>query len=140
MKQRRRELALLKSFGLTRRQLAAAVAWQSTVVVFVGLVIGVPLGIVVGRLLWGLFAHQLSAVVDSTIPAVVIILVAIGALVIANLVARMARTQCCPNVDGTRPQIRVKRVEDFAGAGALRSRCDRSSHQECRSIEGTFAY
>ena len=87
VKQRRRELALLKSFGLTRRQLAAAVAWQSTVVVFVGLVIGVPLGIVVGRLLWGLFAHQLSAVVDSTIPAVVIILVAIGALVIANLVA-----------------------------------------------------
>jgi ABC-type antimicrobial peptide transport system permease subunit len=67
--------------------LAAAIAWQSTVVALVGLVVGIPLGIALGRLLWGLFAHELSAVVDSTVPAVPIVLVAVGTLVLANLVA-----------------------------------------------------
>ena len=89
VRQRRRELALLKSFGFTQRQLAAAVAWQSTVIVVIGLVAGIPLGIALGRFLWQLFAHQLSAVVDPTIPAWPIFLVAVGALVLANLVAAL---------------------------------------------------
>jgi ABC-type lipoprotein release transport system permease subunit len=57
--------------------------------VVVGLVVGIPLGIAFGRFLWQLFAHQLSAVVDPTIPVVPIILVAVGALVLANLVAAL---------------------------------------------------
>ena len=87
VKQRRRELALLKSFGFTQRQLAAAVSWQSTAIAVVGLLAGIPLGIVLGRLLWQLFAHQLSAVVDPTIPGVPILIVVVGALLLANLVA-----------------------------------------------------
>jgi hypothetical protein len=89
VRQRRRELALLKSFGFTQRQLAAAVAWQSTVIVVIGLVAGIPLGIALGRFLWQLFAHQLAAVVDPTIPALSILVVAVGALVLANLVAAL---------------------------------------------------
>ena len=89
VRQRRRELALLKSFGLAQQQLAAAVAWQSTVIVLVGLVVGIPLGIAVGRFLWSLFAHQLSAVVDPTIPVIPIILVAGGGIILANLVAAL---------------------------------------------------
>jgi hypothetical protein len=89
VRQRRRELALLKSFGFLQRQLAEAVAWQSTVIVLIGLVAGIPLGIALGRFLWQLFAHQLSAVVDPTIPALPIVLVAVGALVLANLVAAL---------------------------------------------------
>ena len=89
VRRRRRELALLKSFGFTQRQLAAAVAWQSTVIVVIGLVAGIPLGIAFGRFLWQLFAHQLSVVVDPTIPAVPILFVAVAALVLANLVAAL---------------------------------------------------
>ena len=89
VKQRRRELALLKSFGFTQRQLAAAVSWQSTAIVVVGLVAGIPLGIALGRFLWQLFAHQLSAVVDPTIPGVPLLIVAVGAVVLANLVAAL---------------------------------------------------
>ena len=89
VRQRRRELALLKSFGFAQRQLAAAVAWQSTVIVLVGLVVGIPLGIALGRFLWGLFAHQLSAVVDPTIPVIPIILVIAGGIILANLVAAL---------------------------------------------------
>jgi hypothetical protein len=47
----------------------------------------VPLGIVFGRSLWVLFAHQLSAVPQPTIPAGSIALAATAAFVLANLVA-----------------------------------------------------
>jgi hypothetical protein len=97
VKRRRREMALLKTFGFTQGQLAAAVAWQSTVVAAVGLILGIPLGIALGRLLWDLFAHQLAAVADPTVPVVSLVLIALAALVLANLVAalpgrRAART------------------------------------------------
>ena len=44
VRRRRRDLALLKTLGFTRRQLAAAVAWQSTIAVALGAVVGVPAG------------------------------------------------------------------------------------------------
>jgi len=93
VRRRRRDLALLKTLGFTRRQLAATVAWQSTVVAVVGLIIGVPLGIAAGRWLWVLFAHQLSTVPEPVIPAASITLAAVAALVLANLVAAVPGRQ-----------------------------------------------
>ena len=87
VRRRRREMALLKTLGFTQRQLAAAVAWQATVVAVVGLIVGIPLGIALGRFLWDAFAHQLSAVVDPTVAIVPLVLVALGTIVLANLVA-----------------------------------------------------
>ena len=87
VRRRRRDLALLKTLGLTRRQLSAAIACQSTVAAVIGVVVGTPLGIVVGRQLWILFAHNLSAVPDPTTPLLSVVLVVLGALVFANLVA-----------------------------------------------------
>ena len=69
VRRRRRDFALLKTLGFTRRQLAGAVAWQSTVIAALGLVVGVPLGIAAGRWLWLAFARELSAVPDPVIPA-----------------------------------------------------------------------
>jgi hypothetical protein len=89
VRRRRRDLALLKTLGFTRRQLAATVAWQSTVVAIVGLVIGIPLGIALGRWLWIVFARELSAVPDPVIPAASVVLAAVAALVLANLVAAL---------------------------------------------------
>jgi hypothetical protein len=89
VRRRRRDFALLKTLGFTRGQLAAAVAWQSTVIAVVGLVIGVPVGIAAGRWLWLAFAHELSAVPDPVIPAGSIALAVVAALVLANLVAAL---------------------------------------------------
>ena len=93
VRRRRRELALLKTLGFTRRQLAATVAWQASLAVAVGVIVGVPVGIVIGRALWDQFASALHVVPQPTVPALTIALVAIGALVLANLVAAIPGLQ-----------------------------------------------
>jgi hypothetical protein len=84
---RRRDLALLKALGFTRRQLSAVTAWQASVAAVVGVVLGVPIGIVLGRQLWILFARDIDAVPVPTIPALTIVLIGVGAIVLANVVA-----------------------------------------------------
>ncbi|HXN59319.1 MAG TPA: FtsX-like permease family protein [Acidimicrobiales bacterium] len=87
VRRRRRDLALFKSLGFTRRQLAATVAWQATVAVGIGTVVGVPVGIVVGRALWDVFANQIDAVALPSVPGLVVAAIGLGALVLAVLVA-----------------------------------------------------
>jgi ABC-type lipoprotein release transport system permease subunit len=77
----------LKTFGFTRRQLAAAVAWQASAAAVVGIFVGVPVGIALGRWLWALFARDIYAVPLPTVPLQEVVLVGLGALVLANLVA-----------------------------------------------------
>jgi FtsX-like permease family len=87
VRRRRRDLALLKTIGFTRRQLAAAVAWQSSIAVAFGAIVGVPLGIALGRFLWDLFAREISVVPEPTVPGLAVVLITVGALVLANVVA-----------------------------------------------------
>jgi ABC-type lipoprotein release transport system permease subunit len=87
VRRRRRDLALLKALGFTGRQLASIVAWQSSVAVGIGTVVGVPLGIVLGRILWDLFAHAINVVPAPSLPVLTIVLIAVGALVLATVIA-----------------------------------------------------
>lgn len=87
VRRRRRDLALLKTLGFTERQLAATVAWHATTAVAIGVVFGVPLGIAIGRWLWDLFAQDINAVPAPTVPVLQVVLLALGALVLANVVA-----------------------------------------------------
>ena len=87
VRRRRTDLALLKSLGFTKRQLAAAIAWQASIAVGIGCIVGIPLGLALGRSLWDLFVHQIDAVPDPTIPTWSIVLIGVGAVVLANLVA-----------------------------------------------------
>jgi ABC-type antimicrobial peptide transport system permease subunit len=83
---RRADLAVLKTLGFTRLQLAFTLICQASVVVAVGIVIGVPLGIGLGRLLWDLFARNIDVVPAPAVPSSVAV-VALGAVVLAVLVA-----------------------------------------------------
>jgi len=87
VRRRRGEFALLKALGFTQRQLAATVAWQASVSAVAGVILGLPLGIVIGRWLWTLFARGISAVPDPNVPVPYMVAVALGALVFANLAA-----------------------------------------------------
>jgi ABC-type lipoprotein release transport system permease subunit len=87
VRRRRRDLGLLKTFGFTRRQLAVTVAWQASVAAIIGIVVGVPVGIALGRWLWDLFARDIYAVPEPSVPVLEVVVVALAALVLANLVA-----------------------------------------------------
>jgi ABC-type lipoprotein release transport system permease subunit len=93
VRRRRRDLALFKTLGFTRRQLAATVAWQASISVTLGVIFGIPAGIVIGRTLWDRFAEALHVVPDPTVPAVTIALIAAGALVLTNVVAAIPGRQ-----------------------------------------------
>jgi hypothetical protein len=49
----------------------------------------VPLGIILGRQLWIRFARSIAAVAEPTVPVVATVLVAVGAMIFANLVAAL---------------------------------------------------
>ena len=93
VRRRRRDLALFKTLGFTRRQLAATVAWQASVAVALGVLIGAPVGIIIGRTLWNRFAGALHVVPEPTVPALSIVLIGVGALLLANLVAALPGRQ-----------------------------------------------
>jgi FtsX-like permease family len=84
---RRREIGLLKVLGFVNRQVAAAVSWQATTLALIGIVVGVPLGLVAGEAIWNAFANNLGAVPISVVPIWLVVTLAVGVLVVANLLA-----------------------------------------------------
>ncbi|HEY0936903.1 MAG TPA: FtsX-like permease family protein, partial [Trebonia sp.] len=91
---RRRETGLLKTLGFVRRQLTAMVFWQALAVAVVGIVAGVPLGLLVGRVIWRVFATNLGVIPFTVYPGWLLAAIAAGfllvSLVIAVLPARRA--------------------------------------------------
>jgi hypothetical protein len=87
VRRRRRDLATLKTLGLTRGQVSATVAWQATTFAVVAGLIGVPLGIAGGRWAWRLVAEQLGVAAGPVVPPVPVLAIVTGALLVANLVA-----------------------------------------------------
>jgi hypothetical protein len=87
VRQRRRELALLKTLGLTRRQVMAAVAWQASVILVVAALIGVPLGVAAGRWAWAAFATSLGAVPVTVVPVLALLAGFLALLTAGNLLA-----------------------------------------------------
>ena len=57
-RRRRRDLAILKTLGFERRDVRMTVAWQATTVAAIGLLVGLPLGVGIGRFAWNLFADR----------------------------------------------------------------------------------
>jgi len=87
VRRRRRDLAILKTLGFSRTQVTAAVLWQAATLAVLALLVGVPLGVAVGRWLWVFFATQLGVVVEPRIPVVAVLLVLPAAIALAALVA-----------------------------------------------------
>lgn len=87
VRRRRRDLAILGALGFVRRQVEAAVASQAATVALVGLAVGVPLGVVAGRLAWGRVAGGLGVATDPAVPVLALALTIPAAVVLACLVA-----------------------------------------------------
>jgi hypothetical protein len=88
VRRRRRDLAVLKTLGFVKRDVAAAVAWQVSTFALVGVALGIPLGIVLGRWLWTLFADQIGIPASPVVPALIWIVVPV-VVVAANLIGAL---------------------------------------------------
>jgi hypothetical protein len=84
---RRHDLAVMRSFGFTSRQSRLAIAWQATLLAVAGVVVGVPLGIVVGRRVWLWLADNFPIAYAPPLALVVIVLLVPVAILVANALA-----------------------------------------------------
>jgi hypothetical protein len=80
VRRRRRDLATLKTIGFLRRQVAAVIGWQTTSILVVALIIGLPLGIAGGRWAWQLVAASINSRSPALVPSAAIGIVAPVAL------------------------------------------------------------
>jgi putative ABC transport system permease protein len=87
VRRRRRDLALLKTLGFTRRQVLAAVGWEASAFAAVALLIGLPLGVVAGRWAWAIFADAAGVSATATVPLLTVLLAIPATLLAANLIA-----------------------------------------------------
>jgi putative ABC transport system permease protein len=83
----RGQLAVWKSIGFTRRQVRVAVAWHASTLAVGAAVVGVPFGVVLGRLGWQVVADQIGVVSEPVTPLMGITAAVLGAVVVANAIA-----------------------------------------------------
>ena len=86
VRRRRGDLTTLAVLGFTPRQLRTTVLLQGLLFALVGVVVGAPLGIAIGRELWRRFAGALGVLDVTTVPWATIGLVAAGT-VLAGLLS-----------------------------------------------------
>ena len=87
VRRRRRDLAVLKTLGMDRSQIVRAVAWQATALAAAALLVGIPVGLLVGRWAFTLFAGSLGVAPDATISLLIVLATIPSVLVLANLIA-----------------------------------------------------
>jgi ABC-type lipoprotein release transport system permease subunit len=94
VRSRRHDLSVLRALGLAPRRLGRVLAWQGIALAATTLLIGVPLGLLAGTLLWSSIADQLGVRDDPVVTPLLVLLVPASLLVavVASLSsARRAR-------------------------------------------------
>jgi predicted lysophospholipase L1 biosynthesis ABC-type transport system permease subunit len=97
VRRRRRELAVLKTIGFVSSQARQVVLWQAVTFGVVALGLGVPVGILGGRVSWSIATHALGIPNHPTlaagwlvvVPVTFLALIALTALVPAQLASRV---------------------------------------------------
>ncbi len=89
VRRRRRDLAVLKTLGLTRPDVLRLVAWQATALAAAALLIGVPLGVVAGREAWAFFAGAAGVAPGPDVPLPLVLLTVPVTLLLANAIAAL---------------------------------------------------
>jgi putative ABC transport system permease protein len=84
---RRRDLALLKTLGFQRRQLASTIGVQASTLALAGFAAGLPVGLVGGRWAWGVLASRLGVLPSGRVPVPLLALLVPAVLAVAALAA-----------------------------------------------------
>ena len=110
VRQRRRDLALLKSLGMRRSGLRAIVASQTSTILVLAIVVGVPLGIAAGRWAWTAFANEIGVVPAPVAPRLFSPLRRAADPAGRQPAGRLAGRGRGPDVGGPQPPVRVTRA------------------------------
>jgi hypothetical protein len=86
-RRRRHDLAVLRVLGFVSGQVHSTLRWQALTVAAVGLVVGVPAGLIAGRRIWSGLAGAVGVVDDWTFPWATVALAVPVALGVAVLLA-----------------------------------------------------
>jgi putative ABC transport system permease protein len=86
-RRRRRDLAVLRTLGFTRRQLMTTVAWQAVTVAVFGVVVGAAFGMAAGTWLWRTTAEDVGVAPDVALPLGVFLAVALATFTITTAAA-----------------------------------------------------
>ncbi len=87
VRRRRRELAVLRTLGLTGRQTRWVVVTQASVLAAIGLALGIPLGLAVGRAIWRVVADFTPLAYYPPLSVWALVLIVPVTLLAANLLA-----------------------------------------------------
>jgi hypothetical protein len=87
VRRRRRELAVLRTLGLTGRQTRLVVLTQASVLAVIGLALGIPLGLAIGRALWRVVANFTPLAYYPPLAVWALALIVPVTLLAANLLA-----------------------------------------------------
>jgi ABC-type lipoprotein release transport system permease subunit len=96
VRSRRRDLALMSALGAGRRTLRWIAVSQGTTVVLAASVVGVPLGVVVGRWSWSGLAESFGTIPEPVVPLGPLAALAAAVLVtgaLAGLLAQLATSR-----------------------------------------------
>ena len=87
VRRRRHELAVLRALGMTRQQARLVVTTQASLLAVIGLIFGVPLGIVLGQDIWRTVAGFTPLAYHPPVALLALLLIAPAALLAANALA-----------------------------------------------------
>ena len=87
VRRRRHDLAVLRALGMTRRQARLVVTTQASLLAVIGLLFGVPLGIGLGRAIWGTVAGFTPLAYHPPVALLALLLIGPAALLAANALA-----------------------------------------------------
>ncbi len=85
VRRRRRDLAVMQSMGSTNNDVTTVGVSQGLTIGIVGLMVGLPLGIVAGRWLWIALADAFGTLAEPVVPPVPVMVLALSVLALAAL-------------------------------------------------------
>jgi hypothetical protein len=81
------DLTLLRALGFVTRQIRVTFAAHAGSLAVTGLLIGVPAGLVAGRLVWATVADRIGVDNELPLPLLAVLITIVGSLALANLLA-----------------------------------------------------
>jgi hypothetical protein len=87
VRRRRRDFAILRSLGMTRRNVRTIVNMHGSAIGIAGLIVGIPLGLAVGRIVWHMVTNRVPLEFVAPLALIALVVVVPITIGVVNLLA-----------------------------------------------------